>query len=247
VILALSGVAFGLELSTVVLPSADEALEALESGEISYHQYLQLCEIINYGIDSTTSYLLDEIPNLVYVGESDQPLSDPSETEQLQAVGGEAMATGGNNPITGHLGYRFYQQLDETERTWYRTSGNLLVADQFRVRFDIERSKSGRERVVRRSLGYSAPIGTVRHLVVGSFTARLGLGTMFGYAGKRLDYADRLSAESWLFPDYGGYNGVLVDARTGRLKMTGLVSIQRNAQFRLVSTGLMTQLEGHSA
>jgi len=246
ILLAISvgGAAVGLELSTIVLPSEDEALEALENGEITYQQYLHLREIIAHGIDSTSLHLLDEIPNLVYFRPSDQSLSDPAETEQQPAIGDEVVYNAANpGSVKGRLGYRFYQQLDETEQTWYRTSGNLVVAERYRLRFQVDREKSGRERVVSRSLGYSGSTGIVRRLILGSFTARLGLGTVFGYAGKRLVYADDLSRESFLYPDYGGYNGVLIDARAGRLKMTGLFSVQRDAQFRLVSAGLMTQLD----
>jgi len=247
ILLAISvgGTAVSLELSTIVLPSEDEVVEALENGEITYQQYLHLREIIVHGIDSTSLYLLDEIPNLVYIRPSDQSLSDPAETEQQPTLEDEAVCEAADSsPIKGCLGYRFYQQLDETERTWYRTSGNLVVAEKYQLRFKVDREKSGRERVVSRSLGYSGSNGVVRRFVLGSFTARLGLGTVFGYAGKRLDYADNLSYESLLYPDYGGYNGVLIDARVEQLKMTGLFSVQRDPRYRLVSIGVMTQLNG---
>ncbi len=233
----------GLELSTIVMPSEDEAVEALENGDITYYQYLQLREIIVHGIDSTSLYLLDEIPNLVFFRESNRPLSDPAEAEQLPGVVKELPTATKTGLVTGRLGYRFYQRLEESEQTWYRSSGNVLIADRYRVRFQLDREQSGRERVVSRSLSYSARNSTVRRLVLGSFTTRLGLGTLFGYAGKKLDYANSLSGESLIYPDYGGYNGVLVEAQPGPLNMTGLVSVQRDTQFRLVSAGLMTQID----
>jgi len=60
------------DLSTYVSPSEDEWLQALTLGEISYVQYLCLIEIARHGIDSSSLYLLDEIPNLSYFWSANQ-------------------------------------------------------------------------------------------------------------------------------------------------------------------------------
>jgi len=40
----------------IVLSSEDEAREAMENGEITFQQYLLLCEIILHGIDCLTRF-----------------------------------------------------------------------------------------------------------------------------------------------------------------------------------------------
>lgn len=221
----LIGSVSGQELSTIVLPSEDEAREAMENGEITFQQYLLLCEIILHGIDSSSLYLLDEIPNLVYLRKSDSSLTDPLEQEQQAGFRTRtSVARSGSGRVRGRLGYRFYQRLEEDEQSWYRSFADLVVADRYRVRFRINREKSGRERVVSRSVSYVSRSGPLRRLTLGSFTTRLGLGTLFGHAGKRLDFSRAIDNESLLYPDYGGYNGLLIKTVSGQLAVEGLLS-----------------------
>jgi len=222
----------------IVLSSEDEAREAMENGEITFQQYLLLCEIILHGIDSSSLYLLDEIPNLVYLKKSDSSFTDPLEQEQQAGFRTRTpVARPGSGRVRGRLGYRFYQRLEEDEQSWYRNFADLVVADRYRVRFRINREKSGRERVVSRSVSYVSRSGPLRRLILGSFTTRLGLGTLFGYAGKRLDFSRAIDNESLLYPDYGGYNGMLIKMRSGQLAVEGLLSVTRDAHYRLVSAG----------
>ena len=52
------------ELSTYVYTSEEDLEEAFRNGEINFSQLIILQELIRFGIDSSSLYLLDEIPNL---------------------------------------------------------------------------------------------------------------------------------------------------------------------------------------
>jgi hypothetical protein len=131
--------------------------------------------------------------------------------------------------------------VEENQQSWYRSYGNLTVDGRWKVRFRLDREKSGYERVVSRSLGYRSGTGVIRRIEVGSFTTRLGLGTLFGHRGKLLDFSQKIGSESFLYPDYGGYNGVFVDLRAGPWSIYSLASVIRDTEFCMSSAGALVQ------
>ncbi len=232
------------ELSTCVFPSEDELREALESDLISWPQYLTLEEIFSYGIDSGTSYLLDEIPNLSFFRRVEDSLVAPLERDQREPfLTHEHASSSVLAPISGNFSYRYYQRLEEAETSWYRSRGDICIAEKYRVGFRINKETSGRERFVGRELSYCSRTGTLRELTAGSYTARLGLGTIFGYAGKALDYSQSIDRESLLYPDYGGYNGLHLRAQSGCLSTEALASLNRDSTHRLTSLGFFAGLQ----
>ncbi len=235
-------VASAVELSDIVLPSEDELWEALECGRISVEQFIVLREIVATGIDPEVSHLLDEIPNLSYFATADTLLHDPLELDQRAGIAAPE-ATGGNSGrFAGQLRHVFYQQLEDDADSWYRSSIDLSYAERIHAVIRINREASGRERVVGRSLGYHSRRGRLRRLTLGSFTTRLGLGATFGYRGKLVSFADRINRESLAYPDYGGYNGLYLEATTAGVDIRSLASIVRDPDHRLVSTGASVRL-----
>ncbi|TET93657.1 MAG: hypothetical protein E3J26_05955, partial [Candidatus Zixiibacteriota bacterium] len=196
---------FSQEPSTSVYPSEDELLEALRLGEIDSSQYLILQEIIVHGIDSTNVHLLDEIPNLSFFLTDPKLLITSLEKEQKAGFFKPAPRTG--RP-TGTFGYKYYQELEQEGRAQYRSSGRFRFNDHFEAAYKLHREYTGRERFVSRRLVYKNRQGRLKELVLGNFSRRLGAGTIFGYRGKLLEFSDRIDEESFLFPDYGGYNGL---------------------------------------
>jgi len=68
--------------------------------------------------------------------------------------------------------------------------------------------------------------------MVGSFTARLGLGTLFGYRGKLMSCSDKINIESLAYPDYGGYNGMYLIGRVEEVEVQFLGSLVRDESHR---------------
>jgi hypothetical protein len=108
----------------------------------------------------------------------------------------------------------------------------------------LAREYTGRERVLSRALVYRAEsTQVVRRVTVGSFRERFGLGTVVGYRGKLLHYSDLLDGESWLFPDWGGFNGVEVEAVRGRLSTTVIGSFTRDTLHALATLGAQARVD----
>lgn len=230
---------FSQEPSTSVYPSEDELLEALRLGEIDYSQYLVLQEIIVHGLDSTNAHLLDKVPNLSFFMITPKSLTTSLEKEQAAAFSRPGDKTG--RPM-GTFGYKYYQELEQEGRSRYRASYCIYPTDHLEVAFKLHREYSGRERFVSRSLRYRNRRGPLRELTLGNFSHRLGAGMIFGYRGKLLEFSDRLDEESFLFPDYGGCNGLYSRVKLEALKAEILASINRDGNHTLVSAGGMVSL-----
>ncbi len=225
------------ELSTVVIPSEDELIEALRQGEISYYQFLILQEIAENGIDSTSQYLLDEVPNLAWFRPVDTSMLVPLEEDQragFASGGGENTST-----VSAVLRHRQYQRLEEGEESWYRTSGDIRWGDRYRFNYRINRETNGAERLVGRTFQYRRKDGFIRQVDLGSFITRCGLGTAFGYRGKLMAFSREFDSESILFPDCGGYNGIRVEGAVGSYKYENLASIVRDSTHSLTSAAAM--------
>lgn len=244
-VILLAGSVVGQELSTDVYASEDEIREAFENGDISFEQYIRLLEIIIHGVDSTNLYLFDEIPNLLFLQKLKLSLDHPQ--EQIQKIAFKPAVDSripSQRRLSGKIGYQFRQMLEEGEQSWYRSWADLRWAETVRARFRVDRNKSGIERFVSRSLAYSPENSIVKTITLGSFTTRFGLGTLFGYHGKRFDFSEAIDVESFLYPDYGGYNGLLIKSQTGSLAASGLVSFKRDADYSHLATGLLVQSRG---
>jgi hypothetical protein len=217
------------ELSADVYPSEDELREALELGLIDEDRYAVLLDILREGIDSTNTYLFDEIPGLP------APTGDSAATglEAEQARAFRSEQSPGRTVVT--ITHRYYHELERQGRGRYRTGVVVHPAENLEVVARIERSLSGRERVTGRSLSYHPTGGPVQEILIGSFTKRLGLGMAAGYRGRVLCCSDRLDGESGLFPDYGGFNGAEVTIRAGAWEIASLVSTDRDDDIRLVT------------
>jgi hypothetical protein len=232
----------GQRVSTLVFPSEDEIRQALEMGEIEISHYLRLLELSQTGIDTSDSYLFDEIPNLAGFLWGEGVLRTDLECEQES---GFLDTTG--TVSRGYVRYQTGKELREQGRSRYRTALRLELHRHWRLTARVNREYTGRERMGSRLLEYRNPHGALRSLKIGSFTERYGLGAACGYSGRRLSFADKLTGESLLYPDFGGYNGVSSDVRSGTWGLRALVSAARDRTHRLETTGAaMTRTFGRT-
>lgn len=224
------------ELSTMVLPSEDELAEALLSGEIDSAQYEILLEIIEHGIDSTTSYLLDEVPNLFYIPTSLGTFTPDLEIQQQQPF---QFSLPWLTDKTVYFNQRYTRNLNESSKSGYLSTTRVLLSRYWRLSFQIRRDKTGRERFTERTISYVNNKGVIRELKLGSFKTRWGLGTIMGYHGKLFDYSERLDFESFLFPDYGAFNGFYGSVKIAGTEGRTLVAVSRDEKYNLISAGTM--------
>jgi len=240
-IIALSGEALhSQELSTSVFPSEDELYQAYSLGEITFEQLIRLQEIAFVGVDSTTPHLLDEIPNLSLLNLGLDTSGRSLESEQAALFSGSVPArTGIEQWLSGVLRHRYVRDLEEQSESKYQTSITLGFGDNLAADLRLQREYSGNERLVGRGLTYRSADGPVRDIRLGNFSRRLGLGTIVGYRGKLFDYSDQIDGESFLYPDYGGQNGLYSRLRAGVIEAQSMVSVQRDSEFRLVTKAVM--------
>ncbi len=220
-------------LSTTVFPSEDELLEALKSGEIDITQYHDLVEIISRGVDSSTLFLLDQIPNLSYFRSDSAQL--------LSLLEGEQSAPFRSTRFTpdrfARFRYRYTQRFDPDESSTFHTSVQVRFNSVWRSSFALQRDYTGRKQCVERALRYNSNVGTLRVLSLGSYRARLGLGTIFGNRSRLLQPASKLAGESFLFPTHSGYNGLFLETAHGSVETQTLASLSRDSAFSLHSLG----------
>ncbi len=234
----LATASFCQDLSTVVIPSEDELVDAFILGEIDYYQFLALKEILTHGIDSSNIHLLDEIPNLSFFVTPRVTKTDLLADEQ-QAAFIKTEPAGGR--YSGFVMYRHYREVEERGRYGFRNSYGAKVGGRWDFSLQLQREYSGRERIVGRYIGYRNKRSPVREVRLGSYTRRLGLGTVFGYHGKLLESSNRICNESLLFPDYGGFNGAYGRVVSKGMTAEGLVSILRDSDYSLLSNGLLVE------
>jgi len=219
--------------TTGVYPSEDELLEALRLGEIDYDRYRLLLELLTHGIDSSNAYLLDEIPNLGSVlGES------RGGTRDGVAVEPASVRTPRPHDWLLRFEHRYYAQMNPDHTNRYHSTLTVRPLPKLSALVRLDRTYSGRERIIARAVRYKSSHGTVREVVVGNFSQRLGLGTVIGYRGRLLDSRDCLDGEALAFPDYGGGNGGYLRLAHGRRAAETVVSLKRDAAWRLATAGL---------
>lgn len=213
------------EVSTEVILSEEELLDALTNGEIDYETFLLLYDLLVNGVDSTQKYLLDQIP-----------AGGSSRADQQRGFVAGYRARAGKRIMAR---YQFGGELKDSGRTKYRFSSAYQVSQQWSVDFGAAREYSGNERVMRRSLAYKAISSEwLRQATFGSFRTRFGLGSIIGYRGKLFDYSDRIDGESFLFPDFGGFNGVLLEGGFQNISLTTIGSFQRDSSHSLTTVAV---------
>jgi len=192
-------------LTLDVYPSEQELYEAYLRGDIDYQTYLNLNEIFEDGIDSTDLYLLEEIPNISYFLQSTASDYTGIELEQTETfLPGEPSATKKN----GYFRSRTYQKLEENGDNKSFMTLNSAINENWRLDLRYNENFNGERKWARRSIIYQADQGPLSKMIFGNFTARFGLGLTIGYRGKLLSKSDETFEDSFLFPDYGGFNGV---------------------------------------
>ena len=229
------GVNASQQLETVVYPSEDEIREAFELGEISYEQYIILLELIINGIDEHSLYLLDEIP--ITFTASDKSLQSELDNNVKPFL--EIKKSSDTRLLIKH---RFASYIEDDASSKYQTSFRYsygLIDSELKIR----REYSGRERVIRRFVTFSDLSNSLKQFTLGNYSKRFGLGALFGYHGKMISFSEQIDRESFLFPDYGGYNGLYSKWKISPGVLESLYSINHDSLNSVSSFGLSLKNE----
>lgn len=228
----------GQTLSTEVFASEDEVYEAFLQGDLRYHEYLALIELIVHGVGPHNWYLLDEIPNSVFIDSTVQESLTPLKLEQ-QAEFVDQPKRASDHGLT--FTYRYFRGLEDQASSGYRLGTRFDLNQHWRGSARLHREYSEAERVVSRWVEYSNPEKGIKAITIGSFNSRLGLGTVYGRRGNLFDFSRDIDGESFLFPDYGGFNGLNGRFQSGDLEVELLGTVTRDTQHRLSSVGGMAR------
>lgn len=213
-----------------IVPDPEEIQEAFEDGLIEFEDYQRLLELSRNEYHSREdSLFLMQFPDLL-TGFSSGPLIDrqlttpeiPSESRPVQISQA--------NDYKARILFRQYNRINvEAEHK------NLYRLNFRRARFQMEGEResfySKTERWGRRSVSYDLKFDQDRsaQVVVGSYSTRLSMGLIFGYHGQFLTKeSSRDDGEKFLFPDYGGSNGILISMPLGKSRAVILSDVDRN-------------------
>ncbi len=218
------------ELSTYVYTSEEDLEEAFRNGEINFSQLIILQELIRFGIDSSSLYLLDEIPNLSHFLKSKElPQPELKENQKTYFI----KRAEKSKQISAIFSHFFSRKLTGSQQSRYRTSIKMNINNSITTLMRFHREYSGSERLVYRSVRYKAKSGLLKSLIVGNYSDRLGLGTLFGYRGKLFSYSKEFDSESLLYPDYGGHNGFSLRFKSESFGSNVVFSHQRDSLYAL--------------
>ena len=230
-IICSAGVSAQQELSTYVYTSEEDLEEAFRNSEIDSVQLITLQELIRFGIDSSSLYLLDEIPNLSHFLKS-KTLTQPELKENQKNAFIKRAAP--SKQVSATVSHSFSKRLTDSQQSRYRTSIKLHLNNSITTLLRLHREYSGSERIVYRSVRYKPPSGLLKSLIAGNYSDRLGLGTLFGYRGKLFSYSKDIDSESLLYPDYGGHNGFSMQFESESFGSNVVLSHQRDSLYTLI-------------
>lgn len=242
VVLLWGGKTSSQELSTHVYPSEDEIYHALLADEITYQQYLVLQDIITNRLDSTNRHLLDEIPNLDFFKIDSASLKTSLETDQQAVFETDRDEVPSKKFVTGLVRRDFRRYADESGRVRSVSEGRINITDAVIADMKIRKDYDDDKYCAGRSVKFHGK-GPMREVIIGNYSKRIGLGTVFGYRGKLFKTSSDLDGNSFLFPENGGQNGVVAHFCLGNYHVRGLGSAVRNEDTRLSSWGGTIQAE----
>ena len=226
------------EISTSVFDSEDELVQALERGEVSYDQYLELVACVQYGVSGRELFLLNTIPNVSEQSIRDHALETDLQTDQVAPyVAGQSLIR------HAQIRHRWSTELERDGRQRYRNQIRLQLDHGWSIETRVHREYSGRERLVYRTIRHESDSGAIRLLELGNFTARFGLGAVYGFRGKLVGSCRSLTTESFCFPDYGGGNGGRVELQLGTIQVEAIGSWQRDNQHSLATAAVQFDAE----
>ena len=212
---------------TFRVPGPEEIEEAFGSGLIDYPDYQALLEIARGEfVTPSDSLFLLQFPDLL-AGYSTmlQPVTDDTVVSSM-----------GPPPLSGAPAWKHSLLFRQSQTVADPVGRRRLlrghgIYGNLGFHGELEQLYSGDQRWYRRGMEYAAvsDSGSGYRVVIGGFRERFGLGIFYGYHGRLLEHAaDRDAAENFVYPDYGGTNGLMVSIMRPSGAITLVVDFDRN-------------------
>lgn len=228
---------FGRTIGSDTYHTEEELYEGYVNGDIDYQTYLNLLEILNSGVDSTSLYLLEEIPNIDFISSESLEKKSDIEDEQTRIYLSETQPKE-DKIFSGSVKFNIYQKLDTLGQDQERIYIKSRLSENWTINLNAVDEYIGKQKFTSRSLIYRNQYSKIERLVIGNYTAKFGLGLTVGYRG-RLVSKDYLSAaESFLFSEYGGFNGLYAEGGSRKNKVKWLFHFDQNDTIQVKATAI---------
>lgn len=216
-------------MAPVIIPEPEEAFEAFQEGLIDYELYQALLEMSRSShpekSDSPYFITLSELLTGFSVNPS---FITPVDTITVTKI----KLTDRERNRGGSLLFRQYHRLrgDIDNQQLTRLRGEY---GEFVVYGEYENEYSGNHKWGRRYLTYSTSLlNSDLELTLGGFSETFGLGLIYGYHGQLLSKVDVSGKwEHFLFPRYGGSNGIRGLIENDKNEYLFLYDVDRNIEF----------------
>lgn len=224
-----SAVVAAEEPEPIVVPDPEEIAEAFESGFLDYEDYRALLEISTEGcLSREDSLFLLQFPDLL-TGYTTSP-----EFNQDDRSSGPSPPKPTVSVARAH-GVLFRHDQKLTSETESRQLGRIHAAQNgCRYYGEWQWDYDGVMHPGRRFVEYrfARAADTVAGLTVGSFNDRFGMGLIYGYHGQLFSKADVGDGmEGFLFPRYGGSNGLRLSVGPDKKALKFVYDIDRNEEY----------------
>lgn len=214
------------------VPDPEEIYESFQDGFIDYNDYLTLLEISRRQILSAAdSAFIRQFPDLM-AGLSTNPLIAVTEGEKI-----ETKSRKEEIPVKKYSQNALFRQYHrfskDDDRKWLLRLRNSY--GRYTIYGEYEEAYSGRQKWDRRYIDFDAgkKHGYQIGVRVGNFNDEFGLGLIYGYHGQLLSHSDDPGdMERFLYPGYGGSNGVRLIATKGKGHYKIVFDSDRNEDFR---------------
>ncbi len=201
------------------VPGPEEIYEAFAEGFLDYQDYRELLEISRSDfLTPEDSAYLRQFPDLL-AGLSSNAIFNANDDDVV--IPKPEMLPSKRWRQSALI--RQYERIDQNDRReqLYRISGSY---DRAAYYGEMEHEYSGVNKWSRRYIQYQFAVGESRlgRIAIGNFKERLGLGLIYGYHGQLFSKSsERDKTERFLYPNYGGGNGILLTygLRAGDIKM----------------------------
>ena len=207
------------------IASEDDLTEAVSQGGISRSQFDLLLALIDAGAFIGRDYLYDNLDRIDFLIDS---IGNKLSESRYESAEGSGISV---RRITSRIEYRYGTELKESGRSRYGIDTNTRLNEQIAAGATIRREFSGNERWVRRYVAFENSLPFARRITIGNFSKRFGNGLLVGYRGRLTERSEELDAESFVYPDYGGFNGISGEGTVGAVSVQALYSRDRDSAF----------------
>jgi hypothetical protein len=207
------------------VPGPEEIYEAFQEGFIEYQDYRELLEISRAEfLSPADSVYLMQFPDLL-AGFSSNPLFEADDVSPVVAIDKQGISPAWKQSLL----YRQYHRLrhGNDQKQLYRIRGEYQHLSYYgESEYDYAGDHQGGRRYVQYDLASDS--STAYSIIIGNFRQQLGLGLIYGYHGRLFSKTYELDdMEQFLYPDYGGGNGLMIMAKRPSEQFTMLYDTDR--------------------